>query len=496
MSRPKKTRNKTSNVVPMSPESAESVAVAEAEPETPFDQSPPANPAKTTPPPTPKAKRPSFFARVKLIPKADWGTRVFIYVYCWEPICNLKMGGENKYLVRLSEPILDEQPLMVDYGSGKYHLKLVNRKPGSGEGEMVDTTEIEIYNPKYPPKIPRSVWMNDPRNERWAALLPKEEPVVPPTGLNTLTDAFKTFGEIRRDLKEEMAPPPGAVPAPVGDPMGNALSMVQTIMAMKADNPMVEIMKIQLQSVNDQAERARDREAALQKEMREMILKMSEHNTNGGGEKRFGLREAIGELKEFLPAIKEFLPQAVESARASRSSWLDVARDVAPGVIDWGGKIALALASRMPPPPPVQQNGQPRPQLAATANGAQPQQQPQAPPQEPPAFVRFLGQPFVFDGFQRYFRGYKEGNNTGADFAEWVNDGGGEVPLKEGRAMGSTGIMQMLKQSPAWFLFKDDEAKLTAFVDETLAWAPPVEDPDDGEDDDDDDVVDLTKKGV
>ena len=490
--KPGKPRN---NVVAMEPEAAGNVAVAENPPETPFDETPPANqapPAAAAPVPR---RSPTFFERVALIPKLDWGTRAFIYVYCLEPICNLKMGGENKYLVRLQEPITDENPLMIDYGSGKYRLQLVHRKPAGDKSDAIDTKEIEIYNPKYPPKIPRSVWMNDPRNERWAALLPKEEPPAPQTGLGTLTDAFKTFSDIRRDVKEEMGPPPSAA-APVGDPMGNALSMVQTIMAMKADNPMVEIMKIQLQSVNDQAERARDREAALQKEMREMILKMSEHNTNGGGEKRFGLREAIGELKEFLPAIKEFLPQAVESARASRSSWLDVARDVAPGVIDWGGKIALALASRMPPPPPVQQNGQPRPQIAATANGAQPQQQPQAPPQEPPAFVRFLGQPFVFDGFQRYFRGYKEGNNTGADFAEWVNDGGGEVPLKEGRAMGSTGIMQMLKQSPAWFLFKDDEAKLTAFVDETLAWAPPVEDPDDGEDDDDDDVVDLTKKGV
>lgn len=495
MSRPKTPRKNKSNVVPMTPEAPASVAVAEPEPETPFDPAPPAAEAKTSPSPTPKAKRLSFFERVKQVPKPDWGTRAFIYVYCWEPICNLKMGGENKYLVRLSEPILDEQPLMVDYGSGKYHLKLVFRKAGGGEGEMMDTTEVEIYNPKYPPKIPRSVWMNDPRNERWAALLPKEEPPVAPTGLGTLTDAFKTFGDIRRDLKEEMGPA-AAAPVPIGDPMGNALQMVQTIMAMKADNPMVEIMKAQLQAVNDQAEKARDREANLQKELREMMIRMTERKPAAeSAEKKFGLREALGELKEFMPAIKEIIPEV--AARSGRTSWLDVAREVAPGVIDWGGRIALALASRMPPPAQGQPGQQPPAQIAAPpASGQQPQAQ-QPPPQEVPAFFRYLAQPAVFGAFQRYFANFKAGEETGgADFANWVYDGGGADPLKQARAVGSAAIMQSLKASPqVWFMFQADEAKLSEFIDQTLGWNPDEAPPADG-DDDEDDNVDLTKKGV
>ena len=126
----------------------------------------------------------------------------------FQPICDLRQGGETKYLVKYSQPLEDENPLMIDYGSGRYRLQLVHRKPAADKADAIDTAEIEIYNPKYPPKIPRSVWMNDPRNDRWAALLPKEEPPAPATGLGTLTEAFKTFSDIRRDVREEIAPPP------------------------------------------------------------------------------------------------------------------------------------------------------------------------------------------------------------------------------------------------------------------------------------------------
>jgi hypothetical protein len=199
------------------------------------------------------------------------------------------------------------------------------------------------------------------------------------------------------------------------------------------------------------------------------------------------LKEILAELKDFLPAIKDVLPAVGETARATRSNWLDVARDVAPGVIDWAGKITLALASRAPVTT-TNGNGQPQAQIAAPA-GQQPQQQQQAAPQEIPKFVRFLSQPFVFDGLQRYFKGFTEDTNTGGDFAQWVFDGGGAEPLKDARSMGSANIMQMFKASAAWMLFKDDEAKLIEFIDQTLAWAPPDAD---APEDDEDEQVDLT----
>lgn len=70
--------------------------VAEEIEETPEPEA--AKPEQTIPvidPDKGRRKTLTLFDRVRNIPKADWGTRAFIYVYCLEPICDLKMGGEK-----------------------------------------------------------------------------------------------------------------------------------------------------------------------------------------------------------------------------------------------------------------------------------------------------------------------------------------------------------------------------------------------------------------
>ena len=63
--------------------------------------------------------------------------------------------------------------------------------------------------------------------------------------------------------------------------------------------------------------------------------------------------------------------------------------------------------------------------------------------------------------------------------------------------MGSANIMALLKQSPAWFMFQSDEAKLVEFVDQALSWTAPAEPgPEDDDDDNDDDSIDLTTAKV
>jgi hypothetical protein len=511
-------KKKASNVVTMEPESAGNVAIAEIEPETPFDGPPPPItspalplPAPAAPSPSPQKRNPSFFERAQAIPKVDWGTRAFIYVYCLEPICNLKMGGESKYLVRLSEPIADEQALMVDYGSGKYRLQLVNRKAGANNSDAIDTKEIEIYNPKYPPKIPRAVWMNDPRNERWAALLPKEEPPAPATGLGTLTEAFKTFGEIRKDLREELtpAPAPPAPPAPPPvDPMEAGLRIANMMMTLKADNPMNEFYRDEMKALRDELKEERAETRRLLAEARKPAPE---------GEK-FGIKQAITEFKGLLPDLKEMFPgmanAAGEITRGRTNGW-DILRDtvtsVAPTLIDYAGKIALAYATRMPTPQNGQQTIPPNLQLAAPQGSPQPngqppaagQQTPAQPQQMPPKFFIFLSQPTVRNALMKYFTEFKNGDiEAGMDFAQWASDADGAEVLQDGRSLGSATIIGGLKNSPFWPLFAADEGKLVAFVDQVLAWSPPPADtPDggDGGDDDDDDgdgAVDLTRRGV
>ena len=79
----------------MSPEPAENVAAVDPEPESEPEafQPPPAPPKMEIPAPMPK--HPNFFQRFARVPKADWGTRAFIYVYRLEPICDLRRGAKT-----------------------------------------------------------------------------------------------------------------------------------------------------------------------------------------------------------------------------------------------------------------------------------------------------------------------------------------------------------------------------------------------------------------
>jgi len=246
--------------------------VTEKTPEAPQAvQSPPARNKSGRPPGKSSGPKPDppFFQRVASIPKEDWGTRAFMYCYCTEPICDLKQLGERKYLFRSAEPILDLDSIMKTYGSMKGYLSLNLRKSGQDGGDQIDRYDFEIYNPLYPPKIPRKAWLADARNERWAALLPKEAEAGAAGGM---LDAVKLYKEIRSEVKEEnagekpselletmrvakelFAPATAngtAQPEPAKkDPLEIATQLMTIMMQMKADNPMVEILRDQINSL-------------------------------------------------------------------------------------------------------------------------------------------------------------------------------------------------------------------------------------------------------
>lgn len=502
MSRAEKPKKGRGNVVEMEGEPGGNVAVQEPTPEN-------ATPPAPEPAAAPKKRSPSFFERVAAIPKSEWtGDRAFIYVYCLEPICNLKLGGEKKYLVRLSEPIADEQALMVDYGSGKYRLQLVHRKPGTTQGDSTDLTEIEIYNPKYPPKIPRAVWMNDPRNERWAALLPKEEPVQPATGLGTLTDAFKTFTDMRKEVAAELKPAEDA------NKPQDPLDMAQKILNIQngANNPMVALFQTQMNMFQTQAEAARTREAELQKELRDTMNRMMDKATAPPAAPKSSLemlKELANTVKEIAPTFQNLFPQAKEAVEkiagrsARRSFWeeaglklLEDAPDLLKPLIN---VAAHKWASSGNPSPQINggTNGRPQipqqPQIAAPAPNPG---QPAAPvPQQPAAYnnvVSFLNQPIVWSNLQFHFGEYMKEppESDGAGFAQWADESGAGSILTDARAIGSNQIMALLRTSPEWPKLQLVEAKLIEFVDQILSWQGQI--PDD--DDDDDDETDLTAR--
>jgi hypothetical protein len=514
MGRPKKPQNSKSNVVPMNPEAGGNVAVAEPEPETETEQvaSPAEQPAPANIPP-PRQKSPGFFQRVAEIPKLDWGTRAFIYVYCLEPLCDLRRGRETKYLVRLGEPIEDENSLMMDYGSGKYRLQLVYRKPGATKSDAVDSVEIEIYNPKYPPKIPRDIWLPDRRNERWAALLPKEQPTVS-EGLGTMTEAFKAFKEIRKDLQSDMAPPPaqpeqnkmgefaemitavksilpttGA--ATVESQMSGTLQLVQTIMAMKADNPMAEIYKLELQSLRDEMKAEREENRRLQKEM----------NDRKTGEDANGLEAIIEKFEKIAPKLQSLLglggEKLTDVVHGRRRPWyeelaLSAVPQLTPSLNTLISNAANYFMAR-----PAGLGATP-----ATATSAFPAPNGQPAAQDPLEPLRqkvgaFLGANIgpLQKRFEAFVKGTPRdpdnaeyGTINGEDFALWVYEEHGNQILQDARSLGSANIRAMFQHSPYWVAIQPHEAKFMQFLDQVLAFTPDEEDKDEGK------PVDLTEE--
>lgn len=483
---------------------ADTSAAVEIESPAPEKSADAQNTERPAPPPETRGKKRalSFFERVRQVPKADWGTRSYIYVYCLEPICNLKMGGETKYLVKLKEPIFDEDSIMVDYGSGKYRLNLVGRKAGADANDQIDVCEIEIYNPQFPPKIPEAVWMNDPRNVRWKALLPKEVPPKPETPLGTMNDALNTLSNIRRSVVEEMKPQAAA--APPTDPVQSALAVAKDLLSMRADNPMVDVMRDEMKAMRDEMKAEREENRKLQAELRQ-------GNKPATGDP---IKTVVDTIEQLKPLIKEFMPQAVETVK-------DVVRGRRPGfgemVVEQGlpilGQILApwsnALAARFmagPPAPTGSQfqpaNPAPAPQTSPglpPASGPLPANaaQPAAPP--PNSFIKLMSNPLAFQAFSSHFKDFckpeAEGGNpeSGKDFAFWVLKAEGEQPFMDARLMGVGNILQLFKQSPAWTLLQAHEQNLVKFLDQALSYNPQEAPADEEEDDDDENGVDLTK---
>lgn len=458
-----------------------------------MDQSPP--PPEAPPvSPVPKSEKrgiPGFFAKVKQIPQVDWGKRAWVYVYLLEPWVNPKTFGDTKYLAKSSEPILDEDTLMKDYGSGKYRLNLVYRKPGVDKGDEVDNVEIEIFNIKFPPKVPQKAWMNDPRNERWVALLPKEEPAGQSPGLNQLTDALKTFTEIRKDLKEEMAP--AATPVPVDD-MTKFTGMVSAVKTLFPEKPATDnaVLQTIVALMTAQVNASERQVAASQAEAQQLRTKIIEliEKQNAGKPTGETLETLLDKADKILPKVRDLLglggEKLTDVVRGRHRPWYEeVAIQTIPQLAPGASAIMSGLASRF---------------LMPGTMGAPPNGQPQLPPGEHPAQVQppapgsiellrmQVGQYLtvnikpVQNAFEHFLKrtprdpdDLEAGTMDGTDLAEWIIDNHGQEPLKMARQLGSAQIIAMFKASQYWPPLAPHEAKLGEFLDDLLGYKPEEE---------------------
>ena len=441
----------------------------------------------------PDVRNPQFFARVAAIPNEDWGTRAFMYVYVDEPVCNAKTWGETRYILKSSKPILDLEPLKQQYGSFKGWMSLNTRATGKDNTDEVDRLNFEIFDPLAPPKIPVAAWANDARNNRWRALLPPEPPPANAAAAGLL-DTMKVIKEIKNEVREEMEP---AEPqtnsaretletmkiakdlfAPSNgtatkDPLDLAMSIATQMNQMKAENPVVDILRDELKDL-----RAELRESRQNAEKREQALldELRKKEAAPAATTQKGLLEQVTEfaaVADKLEPIKKLFGFAKGEAETvvtgRKMGTLEFLSDVLPKIFE--SPLANAAAHKimqstvqpqpnpaMQPPPPIERVSQP---------GGDP-------------FQTFIGQ-VVTPKMLMFF----EAGDSGEDFAGWLYEGFPEYferlqtfthPMMPG-LVGASAILTAYKNTPnVWPRLATKEPQFTAFVNQFCAWKPDQDD--------------------
>ena len=190
--------------------SAEEENDADEQPDTAeTPEQPPVSSIGPTPPSAPRPKgrprtRPEAIMHPEIMDRLNnlesWeGIRV--YVYRKEPISNRLLGPNTFTNCARYEGTFDEQDLMNELGSGVYQLRVTKVNPQNAKRTMFDSGDVRIMNMKYPPKVPKGEWLDDPRNKAWEWAREAKDPEPDPKTATPAVDPTIAMLEI---LKQQL----------------------------------------------------------------------------------------------------------------------------------------------------------------------------------------------------------------------------------------------------------------------------------------------------
>ncbi len=467
------------------PENGAETAVMEpeAEPQTPFDVETQTDPSAVHPrrgrPPA-GAKALTFFERLATITQKEWeDDRAKIKLYRLAPIINRLMSSEHKFVSIYNEPITEER-LKVDHGSGRYRLYLNYRAPGQKDVE-IDRVELDILDQNFPPKVPPGEWMDDNKNRQWAWAKPPGAPgfhtngtaPAPAAGPVDPLAAFGTFMDIQdriesrtqpaaqpapsaandlltqlRLLKEVTQPAPAA---PAENPLTLAIQLMTVMNQQRAENPIVDMMRAELQAVREELKEARKTPPPAQKSFMDQLMEMATDD----------------KLDKVKRVMGIFGGGAGEGAgRQARTTPLELAREFisSPMGANIGHGVGSLLSQMMQP----KVNGGP-PQYPTVLN----QQHPNGtvpPVENPEVRIQRIGAAVTRPMLQYFMR-----NGNGADFAQSMFDMSAEDYVFM-RQLGAENIVQRYRQFPeAWNVIQypiNRENEFIEFIRDFCSWNP------------------------
>lgn len=438
----------------------------------------------------------TFFEKLREIATADWGPRANIHLYRLEPYTDRLRSGNVVYVMKYSEPI-DEERILADHGSGKYRAMLTFRKPSAEQGDEVDRIEFELLNTKFPPRVPKGEWVDDPRNKKWAwarNFFEQDQGQPQPSQGSTMVESMRVVNEIntaaekRNNFAETVKAVKELLPAPPAPQAENALlAGVVALLTKQMEGNGILLAGV-LTSAQNEAKNLRD-------EMRQMregpASKTSPLDT---------LKAGLTVIKENMPVIERFLPglkdgvAGLTGGRSKMGGWqeflVQFGQPIISDIINSPVTNALGQLIIMKAAQSAQQpaNGTGiQPMAAQQVNGAAALHAPRGPAN----LVEFFN--LVWPSMLRYL---KEGW-TGDEFAAWLWDGFGSPYnnvdwLGQSKIAGAINLVNAFKSSPFWSqiaVLPNGELVFGNFVTAFVAWNPPTE-ADEAEDEGE--IVDLT----
>lgn len=447
-------------------------------------KTPKPEPAKSDPVPSETVpKQITFFQRLDEIPHADWGTRARVRVYRLEPLIDAIRSSGKKYITIYDDGPPTEERIKLDHGSGRYRLYLNMKTAGQNAERELDMIEIDIYDPKFPPRLELGDWIDDPKNRKWswakkmledqASKTAAAQPV--PQSPNVLIDAMHVIGEVQKNAFEQARANAPATPA---DSSVSAFQMAKEMLSITkggGDSTLLEMFR-------DELKAARQENASLQADFRKLLTPGPVTPPPAPVDPIDAIANSIDKWKKIQEAIGGSKPESdsiiTPGIRSKMSGWQEFTVNILEKAFESPvlGSVLGSWTQGMF----ARSMGQTQAPAAVAPIGALPNPASSQPNQMQQVidFLNTMAAPML--------NMFGDGMD-GSDFAEWLYEGHGEtwmhpsgtaLPWYEGaKQIGSPNLLQFFQRSPYWAKLQPQEVRFKTFLDQFVAWEIPKEDP-------------------
>jgi hypothetical protein len=108
---------------------------------------------------------PSTWEWVESVPKGNWQDKLICYLWRTAPIIDLGSGKPSS-IERIAHPF-DLTYILKTHGSGGYRFDISEIPPDGGKQRRIKQFYENVFDQRFPPRIPLGSWVDDPRNADW-----------------------------------------------------------------------------------------------------------------------------------------------------------------------------------------------------------------------------------------------------------------------------------------------------------------------------------------